>query len=169
MVPSAQLAEPTVVRRVFEAWSIEIPASFAETYIDEDSYWHAYDEHRSVSLTSILLTDKGRPVPAEMILRELPQLEGTPCEELPPSLFGRAVSGASVRPAKASRVISGILAVDGRLLIATITSDDLDWALQTWLSICSHPALQPPRRLGRRAARAKARLGFQECWDPPRE
>lgn len=140
MVTSLRLAEPTVVRRIFEAWSIEIPASFAETFIDEDPYWHAYDEHRSVSLTSIVLTDKGRPVPAALILRELPALDGTPVAELPPGLIGRAVTGSSVRPAKASRVLSGILVVDGRLLIATITSDDLDRARQIWLSIRSHPA-----------------------------
>ena len=56
--------EPTVERRVFEAWSIEIPAAFDETFIREDDYWHGYDEHRSVSLSSIVLDFQGVPASA---------------------------------------------------------------------------------------------------------
>jgi len=40
-------------------------------------------------------------------------------------------------------MLSGMLAAEGRLLIVTITSDDLDWALQVWLSIRTHPTHSP--------------------------
>ncbi len=56
--------ERTVIRRVFEAWSVEIPATFAETFNEDDSYWHAFDDERSVSLSSIVLSDAVGPVSA---------------------------------------------------------------------------------------------------------
>jgi hypothetical protein len=39
------------------------------------------------------------------------------------------------QPAHASRAITGIIAVDGTALVATITSDDLSWAAIVWLSL----------------------------------
>jgi hypothetical protein len=53
-------------------------------------------------------------------------LAGRAIDELPPGLVGQAATGPTVQPAKASRVLSGMLAAEGRLLIATITSDDRD-------------------------------------------
>jgi hypothetical protein len=156
MLPNTPSVEPTVVRRVFDAWSVEVPASFAETFVHEDSYWHAWDEHRSVSLTSIVVTDKRGPVSAGLIAREIPPMDGDPVEELPPGLAGHAGTTAAIQPARASRMLSGMLAADGRLLLATITSDDLDWARMVWLSIRSHPARFPSRR-ERRAERRKQR------------
>jgi len=84
MDPLATQAEPTVVRRVFEAWSIEIPVSLAETFIDADSYWHAYDDHHSVSLTSIVVTDKRGPVSAQRIVRHVPPMDGDNVRTCPP-------------------------------------------------------------------------------------
>jgi hypothetical protein len=158
MSASALRAEHTIVRRAFEAWSVEIPATFAETYVHEDSYWHAWDDHRSVSLTSVVFTDKHGPVSAERILRELPPMDGDPFMELPPGHAGQAVTGRTVEPARASRFLSGMLAADGRVLLATVTSDDLEWARQVWLSIRGHPASLPSRR-ERRAANRKRRRG----------
>ena len=152
-------AEPTVVRRVFEAWSIEVPASFEETFVQADSYWHAYGEDRSVSMTSIVLTDKGRPVSAERIARRIPPLDGSPVEVLPIGLIGRAATGAADQPARASQALSGALAAEGRLLLVTITSDDPEWAQRVWRSIRGHPAPLPSRserrarRYGRRGGR----------------
>lgn len=157
MLPFAALAEPTAVRRAFAAWSIDLPVAFAETYVDEESYWHAWDDSRSVSLSSVVLTDKHRPVPAAAIVREFPPLGGTPFEEMPEGLAGRAMTGAAIEPAKASRVLSGMLATDGRVLIVTITSDDLDWARRVWLSIRGHPAALPSRRERRAASRRQRR------------
>ena len=141
-------AEPTVVRRVFETWSIEVPASFAETFVAADSYWHGYDDHRSVSLTSLHVTDKGRPVSAERISRQLPPLDGLPVDELPPGLIGRAARIATVKSARASQALSGLLATEGRLLIVTITGDDLEWTQRVWRSIrnLSAPFLGQGRR-----------------------
>lgn len=158
MVRTVPFTEHTVIRRIFPAWSVEIPISFAETFVDEDSYWHAYDAHRSVSLTSVRLTDKRGPVTARMIVRELPPMDGTPVEALPFGLVGRAVTFGAVQPARASRVLSGMLAADGRLLIVTITSEDLDWAQQIWLSIRHHTDGLPLRR-GRQVRAAKQRRG----------
>jgi hypothetical protein len=147
--------ELTVTRRMFAAWSIEIPGSFAETFVREDSYWHAYDAHRSVSLTSLTLTDKGRAVSPDLIARQIPVMDGEAVDALPSGLLGQAVTADAPQPARASRMFSGMLAAEGRLLIVTITSDDLDWALRIWLSIRTYPA-QPPGVTGR-PGRARAR------------
>jgi len=148
--------ERTVIRRVFEAWSVEIPATFAETFNEDDSYWHAFDDERSVSLSSIVLSDALGPVSAERILRELPSLDGEPVGDLPSGLIGRAATGPAVQPAIASQALSGLVAVDGRLLIATVTSDDPEWARRVWLSIRSHAPFGP-RHERRMATRARSR------------
>lgn len=148
------------VRRVFPRWSIDIPAEFDETYIGEDGCWHAWDEARSVSMTSVLIEDEHGPVSAVEIARRLlpvegaglggrPPTDGEPVE-LPPGLAGWAVAGPAVEPARASRAISGILVVDGATLIATVTANDVDWARRTWLSIRHH---QPPTLRGSRSSR----------------
>ena len=149
-------SEPTVERRVFEAWSIEIPAAFAETFIREDDYWHGYDEHRSVSLSSIALDHHGVPASATRSLSEFGLLDGSPVTQMPPGLLGAAATSAAEQPARASRALTGMLATHGRLLIVTITSDDLEWAMHVWLSIRSHPAPRLPitdDRTGRAARR----------------
>jgi hypothetical protein len=126
--------EPTVIRQVFALWSIRIPASFEETFVHGDDYWHAWDADRSVSLTSIVVTDRGRPVGARELLRTIPPLVGE-LVGTPPGLVGWAVAAPAVQPARAPRAISGVIATDGRLLLATITGDDLGWTTSTWLSI----------------------------------
>ena len=132
-------------RRVFPAWSITIPASFDETFVLEDGYWHAFDQERSISLTSMLLTDaNGSPVPAELIAERFEALQGAPVGETPAGLLGWAVEADAIPPAKASRMLQGMLAVDGRVLIVTITADDRDWARGTWLSIRHHPGERDP-------------------------
>lgn len=157
MIESKAPVERITTRRVFEAWSLEIPATFAETFVDDGSYWYAEDDDRSVSLSSILLSDVHGPVSADRIVRELPPLEGTALDELPPGLIGQAATGPSVQPAKAARLLVGMLAVDGRLLIATITSDDPDWACRVWRSIRSHPAPLTPWWDRRSNVRARSR------------
>jgi hypothetical protein len=156
MIRSEAPVEHTISRRIFEAWSLEIPETLAEAFVD-GSYWHAYDDERSVSVSSILLSDEHGPVSADRIVRELPSLEGTPFDELPPGLIGQAATGPAVQPAKATRLLFGMLAVDGRLLVATITSDDPDWARQVWRSIRSHPTPLAPWRDLRLTRRARSR------------
>ena len=126
--------EPTVTRRVFPLWSIRIPVSFQEAFVHGDDYWHAWDADRSVSLTSMLVTDRGRPVRARTLLRAFPPLTGDPLAT-PAGLVGWAVAAPAVQPARASHAISGVIATDGRLLLATITGDDQGWTTSTWLSI----------------------------------
>lgn len=129
-----QADDPTE-RRVFANWSIAIPASFAETFVAEDGYWHAWSTHESVSMSSFEVTDERGPVPARQILGQLPPLEGAPLDRLPPGLLGRAAEADAVPPARASRLLWGMLAADGRALLVTITSDDVEWARRTWQSI----------------------------------
>ena len=158
------LIPSSATRRVFSAWSIDIPSAMEETFVGEDSYWHAWDRERSVSLTSVVMTDLGEPVPAVAIAKHFPALDGEPVAELPPGLLGCAAIIDTEPPAKASRALTGLLAVYGRALVVTITSDDLDWARQTWRSIRTHiapieappaPPPNPPRpnRAARRAQR----------------
>lgn len=136
MHPLAPRSERTIIRRVFAAWSITIPTLFEETFLERDGYWHAYDAESSVSLTSLMLDDGGVLVTAERILQEItPDLAGDPVDGVPAGLRGWAVTGPAIQPARASQMLSGIVVVDGRLLLATITSDDLAWARATWLSI----------------------------------
>jgi hypothetical protein len=143
MLPFTDEIEIHVQRLVFETWSVAIPLHFAEEFVEEGSYWHAWDECRSVSLTSMVLTEADRPVRAGDIARQLTPdaglpLAGMPVEELPEGLVGWGVVGAAIQPARASRTLSGILVTDGHVLITTITSDDLDWARAVWLSVRSH-------------------------------
>lgn len=136
------LHEPTTRRRVFPGWSIEIPEAFEETFVVEGAgYWHAYDETRSVSLTSIVLTEDGRPVSAARIVQETRGLAGGGeiITQLPAGRPGWACRAPADSEARASRLISGGVAVDGVLLLATVTADNDAWALRTWLSIRSHP------------------------------
>lgn len=131
-----------IERRVFPAWSIAIPASFSETYVADEGYWHAWNADHSVSLSSFALDDERGRVPAAQIMRQLPPLDGAPVDGLPPGLLGRAVESDAVPPARASRTLSGMLATDGRVLLVTITSDDIEWARRTWRSI-RHVPLPP--------------------------
>ena len=138
MSVSSPSVEPTSVRRVFASWSIELPESLAEAVVDENAYWHAYDEHRSVSLTSLVLTDKRGPVKAARIMRRFPTLDGEPFKPLPPGLVGRVVTRVDDPDARGKHVISGMLATDGRVLVVTITGDDPGWVRATFLSIRLH-------------------------------
>jgi hypothetical protein len=151
------LTSSSITRRVFAAWSIEIPASFAETFVAEDSYWHAWDQDRSVSLTSVLMTDEGEPVPAAAIAKEFPVLDGEPVTELPVGVLGCASIIDAEPPARASKALTGLLAVYGRVLVVSITSDDLIWARQVFRSIRTYAAPieepRPNRATRRRAAR----------------
>jgi hypothetical protein len=128
-------AEPTIIRRVFPHWSITIPAAFEETFVHEDGYWHAWDERRSASLTSLVIADQRKqPVPSRRILERFPAEPGSRVA-MPTGLNGWAVNVALDQPARASQAISGLVVVDGGVLIATVTADDLAWATGVWRSI----------------------------------
>ena len=134
-----QTGERMVVRRVFPGWSLAIPPSFSETFIEEDAYWHAYDARRSVSLTSFLMIDQfGDPVDRQALAEQL-EPDGVAVVEPPPGLLGWGKHGRAIQPARAKRTLSGILATDGRALVVTITSDDVAWSRKVWLSIRNHP------------------------------
>lgn len=157
MQPSPS-ANVDLVVQVFPTWWITIPATFAQTYLEEDGYWHAWDEHRSVSLSSLAVTDAAAPVDADMIAREFPPEGGTLVEALPRGCTGWAVEADTEQPARASRALSGMLFADGRVLVATITSDDPAWRLRTWTSIRFYPQTTTPHRPNRREQRRARRV-----------
>lgn len=131
--------EPTVIRQVFPHWSITIPAALAKTFVEEDGYWHAWDIRRSVSLTSLLINDRrGRPVTSRKILKRFTAEPGDRVA-MPPGLDGWAVVITQQQPTRASRAISGLIVRHGRVLIATVTAEDLAWAAGVWQSIRAEP------------------------------
>jgi hypothetical protein len=140
---------------MFSAWSIDLPASFEETFVGEDSYWHAWDQNRSVSMTSVVMTDQGQPVAAALIAKQFPMFDGEPVSHLPAGVLGCAAIVEAEQPAKAAKALTGLLAAYGRALVVTITSDDLDWARRVFRSIRTYaaPIEEPrPNRAARRAA-----------------
>src|SRR4051812_8228989 len=105
----AEHLEPTVLRQVFPAWSITIPSAFEENFVHDQGYWHAWDDRRSVSLTSLLIVDRrNRPIPAHRILEEFPSGPGRRLA-MPGGLDGWAVHAALDQPARASQAISGLI------------------------------------------------------------
>ena len=58
---------------------------------------------------------------------------------MPPDLDGWAVVSTQQQPARASRAISGLIVMHGRVLIATVTAEDLAWAAGVWRSIRADP------------------------------
>jgi hypothetical protein len=132
-------------RQVFETWWIGIPVGFEETWVDDGGYWHAWDADRSVSMSSTVLREPdGRAVATGDLEEHLaPMLDGEPIDDVPPDLVARATVIDTVPPSRASRAVTGWVVAEGRVLIATITSDDLDWARETWRSIGYRPAPLP--------------------------
>jgi hypothetical protein len=129
--------EPFVRRRIFPSWSIAIPPSLIETFDDEGGYWHAYTADRSVSMSAIALTEDDRPVARQRILERMLPTDGERIDLLPPGLAGWAVTCPAVPPARAGRLLQGMLARDGSVAIVTITCDDPAWASAIWTSIRS--------------------------------
>ena len=128
-------------RRAFPSWSVELPVTFDETVVEEGAgYWHAWDATRSISLTSVQLAEAGKRVPATEIVRHMGAILGhlEEIERLPPGLIGRIGSGPAEPGARAARLLSGILAVDGCVLVVTITADDPEWASRMLESIQNH-------------------------------
>ncbi len=147
MKPDIKPQRP-VTCRPFPSWSIRLPASFRHVFVheDENDYWHARDGQRSVSMSSFELTDGSGPVAADQILEELTAPDGRPLAARPPGLPGWAVEDEAPQPAAASRCLYGMLAVDGRVLIVTITCDDREWTTRTWCSIRFHRTVSSQRR-----------------------
>ena len=146
--------ELLLVRQVFETWWISVPPEFEETWVEEGAYWHAWDRHRSVSVSSTVLTDDaGRPAPPDEVMAMVgAAIEGEPVEGGPPGLLSRAAIIRTDRGSRASRALSGMIVVEGRVLVATIASDDIDWAVRIWTSIGYRPS-PVPNRAARRAQR----------------
>jgi len=67
-------------------------------------------------------------------------------DELPSGLQGWAVAADAIQQARASRMLTGMLAVNGLVLVVTITSDDLAWAHMTWRTIRAHQTAQSSAR-----------------------
>jgi hypothetical protein len=168
-----------VMRHIFPSWALAIPYAFQETHETDGDYWHAWDEHRSVSLSSIRCMDGRRPVTARELIERFTREEAVPDAtgptiDPPRGIVGWGVEIDTPPDSRASRAITGFLAVDGCVAIVTITSDDLRWARMVWDSVTPVGAGAPegswvppragssqpplPRRERRRRERAAARL-----------
>jgi hypothetical protein len=152
-----KVQEWLIVRRVFLTWSISVPPGFEESF-ERQRYWHARDAGRRVSLTSMVVADEstGAPGLIDTVIADMP-LEGDPIPDLPEGLPGRAtVQRTRVDGLGRTTLLQGVVGVPGRFLLATITSNDLEWAMQTWTSIRYVPPSQAERhhatvtRAGRR-------------------
>ena len=76
MAAFAPPVEPLVIRQVFPSWWVAIPPTFDETYVHEgQGYWHAWDEHRSISRSIYVINAHTGPVPAADILDRLARVE----------------------------------------------------------------------------------------------
>lgn len=130
--------EAMIVRRVFPSWSVAIPATMRETFVEPDRDWHAWDAHRSVSLTSTVIADhRGRRIPPRLVLETVPPPPGESMR-MPKGLTGWAVIFEQPAPARTRRGISGMVARRGGFLLATVTADDLEWAERVWRTIKLH-------------------------------
>jgi hypothetical protein len=131
-------AEQSLDRRVFKHWSIAIPAGMGETFVEDEGYCHAWDERRSISLTSVVVSDgHGRPIQADRILEKGRPIKGE-VVPTPNELAGWTTSIETPESEQAGSALSGILVVDGRVLVITVTCDDPEWARTTWRSIRHH-------------------------------
>lgn len=123
---------------VFPHWAVSIPRELRVIEPDDDQYWHARDEHRSVSLTSMEVTEAGARVSARRLLDQVGSLllpKGRRITEAPPGLAARAVYARVPAPGVASRALQGVVVADGFILIATITADDEAWCRAVWRTI----------------------------------
>jgi hypothetical protein len=129
--------EPVVVRRVFETWTLEIPESFDETFVADDGYWHGWDDSRSVSMTSVVITAKrGAPAPTGPALVAMLSLDGDRLDGHPPGVHAQAVTRIEEAEGRGLvHVLQGIIAVFGRLVLLTVTGGEPAWAVRTWLSV----------------------------------
>ena len=104
-----------VQTQVFPHWSVTVPRSL--TVLDPDSaedegYWHARDEHRSVSMTSYLLVDAAtmEPVPADQIFDRLAERllpDGRAVADQPDGMLSRAVIADDIGSSVASQALQG--------------------------------------------------------------
>jgi len=158
-------AEPDttwIVRRVFAGWSVTIPSGFDEPDMGEEDYWHTYDTTHSVSLSSVAVTEGDHPVPSVALARRVFQIlpRGEPVAESPTMLLAKAWIIDVDPPSRASRALTGMVVADGRVLLATITSDDPDWVRRVWRSIEHHdvpPVTRPLRQTADRPCPKRAR------------
>lgn len=136
-----------VQTQVFPSWSVIVPRSLTPTDAEtaaEAGYWHARDEHRSVSFTSLIVVDasSSHSIPAATIVGQVAQRvlpRGRKVTDQPQDLPSRAVFAKRAGSGVASHALQGIVAADGVVLIATITSDDEAWCRRVWSSIRHTP------------------------------
>jgi hypothetical protein len=114
------------VKYVTEGWSITVPGDFADTFEGDGSTLLLFDATRSVRVTTFTATrDDGSPVPAAKLIASEHASDRTPIEiPLANGVLSKASIGDSATDGEAHRLLSGCAAVDGRLVIATITHPD---------------------------------------------
>lgn len=133
--------------QVFPSWSVTLPRSLQvldPELAEDEGYWHARDDHRSVSMTSVLIVDSAtaQPIDGAAIIGRLATAllpRGRRIKDTPAGLVSRAVYATGIGSELADHALQGVVAADGVALITTITSDDEAWCRRVWASIRHHP------------------------------
>lgn len=125
-------------------WQVRVPGSFAETWTDEGTTFYAYDEGRSLKLTTYSATGESTNMSAEEILSR-PQYEELSILHSHENIESRASLEEPEDGSDAPWSLSGACATTGRIAHFDITfanDEDKDWAYEAWHSI----KYVPPRR-----------------------
>jgi hypothetical protein len=114
------------VKYVTAGWSITVPGEFADTLENDGSTLLLYDATRSVRVSTFTATRKdGSPVPAaQLIESERKPGRGPIAVPLANGVLSEVSIVDSATDGEPHRLLSGCAAVDGRLVIATITHPD---------------------------------------------
>lgn len=131
-------------------WSILVPGSFAEAWEDDGGTWVAWDQTRTVRVTTLSIGAKGAPAEPEAILGPSKPDDAAVqrFDYRDRWLLGRASLVPTEENGKRFWRLTGESAIPGGLGIVTVFFDDeadRDWALGTWKSL-AHPA--PDARAG---------------------
>jgi hypothetical protein len=131
-----------VVRRHPGGWSIRIPGHFVEAHDENDGHWRAFDEARTVHL-STYVCDRSRARTAQQVLDNGPPFEAAPLRRLN-HRDGDVVARGVLRRytdegTNEERLqVQGLSAVTGRMALITIDfaeETDVDWAIELWKSV----------------------------------
>lgn len=118
----------------FRGWSLIVPGGFATEYTDDDTTWHAWDETRVIwfsALRAPIHTDsfaKARQHRTDSLLEDSGDTVRNATVEFKPGEEG----------AEAYYLLSGEIAVPGRIAYVTVTFDHPDqrkWAEDVWRSV----------------------------------
>jgi hypothetical protein len=129
--------EPLRVQ-VTPTWSIAIPRDFKR--VDNGDSWQAFDQHRSVYLSSLSIGDSDGHSTTPTDISELGArvLGKDIADGIVERGAGRLRGQAAVHSTSAGLELKGFVATEGRVAVCVIHADDVRfkaWAIDVWKSI----------------------------------